>query len=195
MTNQEFWKHRKTQTFSVDICSDHMSKTTMGILTRVGLPIISSNYHEFHPLEYISYIEHRYLILGYPFLANGSKENVIVFDCVSEKVFWYSKLFFNIGFVPHIITKVNSDLTSFLCYQQHLIEYTELFATDKNGLQAKKIISAFTELIKKFKRIDDFGLGKEADYQLLWRKRLSDLQNDIEERYEKLVMVDTILFE
>jgi len=193
MNNHDFWKDKKVQKYDIGLFTTLQDNNVIDVLTNIGLPFIDQDYHRFYPINSLQYFQKQFIVLGTPFEQSTSfHDNLVLLDLSSQKIYYYNEAVFKIGLAPSITTIMNDSLESFLYYHQKMFEYINRFCNGSHAFQKAEVISVFKALVVDLLRKDSLGLGSIHNHQLFWRRSLSELKTDIEERYEEVIVISSL---
>lgn len=157
-----------------------ISEESLNILNKSGLPKINSPYHNYFPVEKcftIMFNNEELLVIGTPFQErkNQMEDNIFLLSLSSEKVFFLSQSFYKLGIHYNSpLTLVNDSLSGFIDSQIQIQNFIETVFLSNSELRFEKANSLYNALQLDFTSV-------------FWQKRLSEIREDIEEKYEQLI--------
>lgn len=187
----DFTKQKENKLYTITELQDLgiKDKKTLVYLSKIGLPVIEDNeYYFFSPYEKLELFTtngKNLVRLGNRFKKNNKTDNFILLSTDTSEIFWYSKSFFKINLIPHLISKVNNSLENFLFFQACYVNFIEKSLSSLSKPSIKELGELFNDFMSKIILIENEILSpkKEEDYRLFWLNKIMEISYELEEQY------------
>jgi len=187
----DFKKRKESNLYKIIELNDLGIKdeSTLFYLSEIGLSVIEDNeYYFFSPFEKLDLFTENcenLVQLGNRFEKNNKSDNLILLSKDTNEIFWYSKSFFEINLVSHLISKVNNSLENFLFFQACYINFIEKSLLSSFKPSIKELEELFNDFMSKIMLVESEILSpkKEEDYRLFWLNKIMRISYELEEHY------------